>query len=432
MELNMSLSTQPLYPQTTYTNFLPTEFVSPMPAGGENFAIQKTPATAKAAATNDSPIDEAWAPMTAFLDAMQEAVSGVDEYLCVKYWNAPMARLTGVTRDEAMHRPLFSLLPRDFERNLEANLRHLFMQRAAGKAESAEIVAGEFSQRHGNSEFFDFSYRMRVLPATGNRGLAILTLQPVREGRSRRRRKEQPEPFGLLGQLSAGIAKELADPLDTICSKIDNIVALTGEYWNDDLEGELHSLITEVYRISYLVNNILTVSSPDAASAVQVDINHLIPEAVTLLEHTLNRQIACVSALQEGLPPVKGDPILLQSMLQNILRYAVEAAGEDAVPRIQTRLFVQQAANGRASSKTNGNPAALAQHLIIRIEDRGARIAPDVLAQIFDPIPCSKRFGIAVGLGLFISKKIAESHGGQIHVSSERGHGTIFTMAFKI
>jgi signal transduction histidine kinase len=150
------------------------------------------------------------------------------------------------------------------------------------------------------------------------------------------------------------------------------------------------------------------------------------------LEHTLNRQIACVSALQEGLPPVQGDPILLQSMLQNILRYAVEAAGEDAVPRVQTRLLVQQAANGRASSKTNGNAAAPAQHFIIRIEDRGARIAPEVLAQIFDPIPCSKRFGIAVGLGLFISKKIVESHGGQIHVSSERGHGTIFTIAFKI
>ncbi|MCG3119776.1 MAG: Signal transduction histidine-protein kinase AtoS [bacterium] len=267
---------------------------------------------------------------------------------------------------------------------------------------------------------------MRVLPTTGDRGLAILTLRPAREGRRHQRRKEQPEPFGLLGQLSAGIAKELAEPLDAICSKIDNIVAIAGDSWNEPLEGELHSIITEVYRISYLVNNILTLSSPEAPHAAEIDLAHLIPEAITLLEHTLNREIACVTALQEGLPPVKGDPLLLQSVLQNILRYAVEAAGDDAVPRIQTRWFTSPPANG----STNGKDAS--SHVIIRVEDRGAPVAPEVLAQFFDPLPCCKRFGIAVGLGLFISKKIVESHGGQMHVSSQPGHGTIFTLALKV
>lgn len=407
------------------TDFLSKNFVSSVQAGAENAAAPKRFDASKVIAADEH---DAWAPVAAFLEAMQEAVSGVDEYLCVKYWNKPMVRLTGVAAAEALHRPLFSLLPRDFERNLEGGLRHLFNLRAAGKMESAEIIDGQFSQRHGNSEFVDFAYRMRVLPTTGNRGLAIIALQPAREGRRLQRRKEPAETFGLLGRLSAGIAKEFAEPLNTICSRIDNIVALAGNHWNEHLEGELHSIITEVYRLSHLVNNILTMSSHDAAVA-PVDLNHLIPETITLLEHTLNRQIACVTALQEGLPPVQGDPILLQSVLQNILRYAVEAAGEDAVPKIQTSLAVRQAAPKR---EKHVRAAAPSQHVVVRIEDRGNTMAAPILAQLFDPLLCSQRFGIAVGLGLFISKKIIESHGGQIHVSSEAGHGTIFTVAFKI
>jgi len=418
----MDLNAQALYSETSYAKFLPADFIELSQPGAKNFAKQKLLKATQETPTADSFVEEAWVPITAFLETMQEAVSGVDEYLCVKYWNAPMARLTGVPREEALHQPLFSLLPDDFERHLEAGLRHLFKQRASNHDENAETVEGEFAQSHGNSEFFDFSYRMQVLPTNGNRGLAIITLRLVREGRSRQRRHKPSEPFGLLGQLSAGIAQELTEPLNTICSRIDNIIAFAGDRWSEDLEGELHSIITEVYRISYLVNNILTLSSHEATNAVPIDLCHLIPEAITLLEHTLNRQIACVTALQEDLPPVTGDPILLQSVLQNILRYAVEAAGEDAVPRIQANLLMQPAVNGREVSR----------QLVIRIEDRGATMAAPILAQLFEPVPCSKQFGIAVGLGLFISKKIIESHGGQIHVGSEPGHGTIFTMTLKV
>jgi signal transduction histidine kinase len=418
----MNSNTQTRYAKTTFTNLLPGEFNLPSQPEKENFDHYHL-------AASDS-LDETWAPMAAFLDAMQEAVSGVDEYLCVKYWNTPMAKLTGVTAGEAMHRPLFSLLPRDFERNLETGLRHLFNQRALGEAKNAEIIAGEFSQRHGGNEFFDFSYRMRVLPTNGNRSVAIITLRPAREGR-RQRRNEQPDSFGLLGQLSAGIAKELADPLNTICSKIDNIVTLADNHWSENLEGELHGIITEVYRISHLANNILTMSSHAASNAAPVDVNQLIPEAITFLEHTLNRRIACVTALHDGLPPVQGDPILLQSALQNILRYAVEASGEDAVPRIQTGLFTPRPANGRVPSKANGK-AAGPHGVLIRIEDRGAEITSEILTQLFDPIACSKQFGLATGLGLFISKRIVESHCGQLRVNSAPGHGTIFTIALKM
>lgn len=412
----MNFSTQPLLNKA---NFLAKNFFSDFQHGATPNKLETEPiAPPLHSAHNDT-----WAPVAAFLETMQEAVSGVDEYLCVKYWNKSMARLTGVSIEEAMHRPLFSLLPSDFEHNLAARLGRLFEQRLSAKTGSAEVVEGEFSQRHGNSEFFDFSYRMQVVPTNAQRELAIISLCPVRDGR-RQRRKEQPETFGLLGQLSAGIAQELAAPLNTICGRIDNIVALAGNQWSESLEEELHSIITEVYRISNLVNNILTLSSADSSGAGQVQLKELIPETILLLEHTLNRQIACVTALPEDLPPVQGDPVLLQSVLQNILRYAVEAAGEDAVPRLQAAAHLLSPAGRHQTTKP-------APYVIIRLEDRGALLTPAELAQIFDPIPCSRRLGIAVGLGLFISKKIVESHGGQIQVTSERGRGTIFTIALK-
>jgi signal transduction histidine kinase len=428
----MELGASSLYSNNSFSNIFPADVVSPPPET-EKFAKKKMREPA------DGLIDEAWVPMSAFLDAMQEAVSGVDEYLCVKYWNVPMARLTGVATEEALHRPLFSLLPRDFERHLEANLRQLFHQQTpqhgSANGQNAEVVEGEFAQSHGNSEFFDFSYRMRILPTSGNRGLAILTLRPASE---RQRRLKPQEPLGLLGTLSAGIAQELTNPLEAICSRIDNIILLASNNWDARLEDELHSIITEVYRISYLVNNILTLSSHQAFSVAQVDINHLVPEAITLLEHTLNRQIACATALQEGLPPVSGDPVLLQTVLQNILRYAVEAAGDDTVPKVQTALLDLPPHGGRQARGNSPKPALAKDHkkpsqqIVVKIEDRGAAMAPQILAQLFDPIASSKQFGIAVGLGLFISKKIIESHRGLLQVSSEPGKGTVFTITLNV
>jgi signal transduction histidine kinase len=434
LEPIMELGASSLYSNKSFSNIFPADVMSPPPET-ENFAKKKMREPA------DGLIDEAWVPMSAFLDTMQEAVSGVDEYLCVKYWNTPMARLTGVAPEEALHRPLFSLLPRDFERHLEANLRQLFhpqTPRHGGDGQNAEVVEGKFVQSHGNSEFFDFSYRMRILPTSGDRGLAILTLRSASERRSRQRRLKPQEPLGLLGTLSAGIAQELTNPLEAICSRIDNIIMLAGNNWDVRLEEDLHSIITEVYRISYLVNNILTLSSHEAFSVAQVDINHLVPEAITLLEHTLNRQIACATALQDGLPLVSGDPILLQTVLQNILRYAVEAAGDDTVPKVQTAVMDLPPQDGRQTRGDSSKPALEKNHqrpspqVVVRIEDRGAVMAPQILAQLFDPIASSKLFGIAVGLGLFISKKIIESHRGLLQVSSEPGRGTIFTITLNV
>ncbi len=429
----MELGAPSLYSNKSFSNIFPAEVMPPPET--ENFAKKKMREPV------DGLIDEAWVPMSAFLDAMQEAVSGIDEYLCVKYWNTPMARLTGVAPEEALHRPLFSLLPRDFERHLEANLRQLFHQQtphsSGANGHDAEVVEGEFAQSHGNSEFFNFSYRMRILPTSGNRGLAILTLRPASERRSLQRRLKPQEPLGLLGTLSAGIAQELTNPLEAICSRIDNIILLAGNNWDARLEDELHSIITEVYRISYLVNNILALSSHEAFNVAQVDINHLILEAITLLEHTLNRKIACATALQEGLPLVSGDPVLLQTVLQNILRYAVETAGDDAVPKVQTALM-DLPHNGRRARGNSPKPALKKDHkkpsqqIVIKIEGRSAVMAPPILAQLFDPITSSKQFGIAVGLGLFISKKIVESHRGMLQVNSEPGRGTIFTITLNV
>jgi signal transduction histidine kinase len=431
MEPIMDLGAQALYPNKPFPNALSADILSPLSSGVESFGKKKM------REPEEVMIDEPWAPMSAFIDAMQEAVSGVDEYLCVKYWNTPMAQLTGVAPEEALHRPLFSLLPRDFERHLEASLRQLFHQQAPrngdAKAQDPEVVEGEFSQSHGNSEFFDFSYRMRLMPTTGNRGLAIITLRPASDRRRLQRRQKQQEPLGLLGTLSLGIAQELTNPLEAICSRIDNIIALAGNNWDERLEGELHSIITAVYRISYLVNNMLTLSSHEAFSTAQVDINHLIPEAITLLEHTINRKIACATALQDGLPLITGDPILLQTVLQNILRYAVEAAGDDAVPKIQTSMMELAQARGNSSAaaheKENRKPL---QQVVVKIEDRGAVMAPHILAQLFDPIASCRQFGIAVGLGLFISKKIIESHRGMLQVGSGPGRGTVFTITLNV
>jgi signal transduction histidine kinase len=433
----MDFDTAPRYPSNAPASYKSTEIVSALRPGADKLSKKKAPERLNVNESFQSFIDEAWVPMNAFLDTLQEAVGGVDKYLSVRYWNTPMARLTGVPRDEALHRPLFSLLPRDFERHLAAELRRLFQQREGGDAKTAEVIEGEFSQRHGNSDFFAFAYRMRLLPIAENNALAILTLRPAVQTRNPQRRQEQ-ETFGILGKLSASIVQEIAIPLDTICNKIDNILALASNKWGQRLDGELHSIITEVYQISHLINNIFTLSSSYASTAAQVDINSLILESIALLEHTLNRPLGFSTSLLPELPFVAGDPILLQCALQNILRYAVEAAGDDAVPKIQTGVSVPSSAKQIGAYPTGAPKASprkekeVPRQVAIRIEDRGAELTPASLAQLFDPVSICKKIGASVSIGLFISRRIIESHRGQIYAHSEPGRGTILTITLPI
>lgn len=337
----------------------------------------------------------------AWLDLLQEAIALVDFDGNVCEWNRAMAQLSGIARGEALGCKLFALLPADFEKNLAAHLLLAFLH--------GQSSDGEFSQRHAENEIFSFQYRIAKIDWEPSRERVMVSLIDKSDRDRLQRQLRKQEQFSTLGKLSSGIAYELAAPLDAICSAIDKMLGAAEETANGEIESGLHGILGEVYRIGHLTDNIIALAHSEAPSLMQVNVHALVLEAVALLEHHLNRRPVCNLRLHPNLTTVEGDPILLRCVLHNVLKNAVEAAGDDAVPLLE--------ASGDQQSS-----------VVIRIEDRGAESAAITAQQVFERSPATRNFEVGSELGMFLSKKIVEAHKGEIKAEGQIGRGTVYTI----
>ncbi|MCK6557567.1 PAS domain-containing sensor histidine kinase [bacterium] len=362
-----------------------------------------------------APAPEQALSLGALCEALPEAVCCVDEDLIVRHWNHAMARLVGVTRKQALQKPVFSLVPSSFEQGLRGELQRLFESAHSDREENAKSplqLQGEFQQCHGNGPSFTFRYHLSALPAAGGQRLAMLALSEIPQGRILRKQHQLLEQLLLLGKLNTSVAHELAGALDVICHRLDDILGMATQSGNHELEAGLHDIITQIYRISYLTNNMVSLARDASAHLVALDLNDAILEALALLQQTMNHEVLCTMVLAPNLPPITGDAILLQVALQNLLKYAIMAAGEDAVPKMQTE------------------PQPNGEGVVIRLEDRGAPLEAETLERFFDPVFNAEKFGLGVGLGLFLSRRIIEAHHGEIAVRPHEAHGSEIIISF--
>ncbi|MDL1879125.1 PAS domain-containing protein [Cytophagia bacterium CHB2] len=346
-----------------------------------------------------------WCPVAAMLEAMPGALCCLDENFIVRHWNQAMSRLLGVSAAEALWRPFFSLTPKSFEQGLKQEIQQLFLQAHAIASPLPQAVQGEFRQPHREGNGFMFRYQLNLLPTAAIAPLVMVSLSEAAPQKTPQQHQLH-EQLLLLGKLNTSVAHELAGALDVICHKLDEILGIATPLGHQQLEAGLHDIITQIYRISYLTNNMVSLAQHGSSHLAPLDINEMILEALALLQQTMRHEVLCTMVLGPNLPPVPGDPILLQIVFQNLLKYAIAAAGEDAVPKVQT----QQQSEGAG--------------VIIRLEDRGPALHAHMLEHFFDPIHNAEKFGLGVGLGLFISKKIIEAHHGKILVNSRNSHGT--------
>lgn len=333
-------------------------------------------------------------------DILQEAIAIVNMDGIVCEWNLAMVQLSGITRDDALGCNFFALLPVDFEKNLAAQLLQVFLYQ--------QTIEGEFTQRHAENEIFSFRYRVSNFDVEKSRGLAMISLVDKSDRDRLQRQLKKQEQLSMLGKLSSGIAYELAAPLDAICCTIEKMLGAIESSVDSEIEKGLNNILGEVYRISHLSNNIITLARNNAPSLMFLDLHELILQSITLLEQTLNRRPVCNVRFDSKPAPVLGDPILLQCVLQNLLKKAIDAAGDDAIPLLETSVDKPR-------------------HFVIRIEDRGV-ITTATAARIFEPSPLAGGFELGSGLGMFLSKRIIEAHKGKIKVEGQIGHGTVYTI----
>jgi two-component system, NtrC family, sensor histidine kinase HydH len=220
------------------------------------------------------------------------------------------------------------------------------------------------------------------------------------------------ERLAALGQLSAGLAHEIRNPLGVIKGSAEILnQKLTS---SDSLARELSGYIyTEVNRLSGLVSRFLDFARPSQLELRPVDMASMLEKALkSVFEQIQTDKVEVKRDYASGLPPVPADEQLCDQVFTNLITNACEAMGEQGG---ELRLRIHP---GRSSSR---------QEIVVEIEDTGPGIPAEMKEQIFNPFFTTKKTG--VGLGLAIVTKIIDAHGGAVRVASEVGRGACFQVS---
>jgi two-component system sensor histidine kinase HydH len=212
-----------------------------------------------------------------------------------------------------------------------------------------------------------------------------------------------------LGQLSAGLAHEIRNPLSTIKGSAEML--LKNVDTDNAVSHELAGFIsTEVDRTNALVTRFLDFARPLELHLEKTEITEVIDEAVAQVEkHTPPLDVSIYKNYSPDIPAFLLDRQLIERVLYNLLLNAAQASPPQGSVTVKTRQIGDTGVDDRVE---------------ISVIDRGAGIAPKDRESIFNPFFTTKSSG--VGLGLAIVSKIVDEHGGEITVESEPGAGSVF------
>ena len=212
------------------------------------------------------------------------------------------------------------------------------------------------------------------------------------------------ERLAALGQLSAGLAHEIRNPLSTIKTSAEMLGQNLGA--DNTLAREMAGFIsTEVDRTNALVTRFLDFARPLAVRREKTDLTQVIDRAVAGVEmHSPPFDVTIYKNYSPEIPPFLLDGQLMERVMYNLLLNAAQASPPKGSVTVKTR-------------QVNGT-------VEIAVIDRGSGINPKDVESIFNPFFTTKSSG--VGLGLAIVSKIVDEHGGKISVESTPGDGSVF------
>jgi two-component system NtrC family sensor kinase len=328
------------------------------------------------------------------VESLNVGVLAVDLEGLVESWNTRMEQLFGVAREQAVGHQLNSLLPEELSKEINAR-------------SDDELITGIYKQRlHHLGKTLTLNVSITPLVSkSGDRIGRLLLFDDVTQRERLEEQMTQTEKLTSLGLLAAGVAHEVNTPL----AVISNYIQMLGKQMpdGDPRQAIIEKIVKQTFRASEIVNNLLNFSRTSATEVVDIDVNRVVEETLSLVAHPLKTsQIQVVRQLGETLPAVRGSANKLQQVFLNLFLNA-----RDAMP-----------GGGMLEVRTTAHNGSVE----VEIVDTGAGIAREHIHRIFDPFFTTKASGRGTGLGLSVSYGIIKEHSGKIDVRSTPGKGTSF------
>ncbi len=240
------------------------------------------------------------------------------------------------------------------------------------------------------------------------RSVLQATVREINEDKKIGQMVRRAEKLSSLGQLIAGVAHELNNPLAVVVGYAQ--IMAKQKVGDEKVQGNMRKILHESERAAKIVRDLLTFARPCEPQMAVVDVNHLVSNVLEIRDADLRAAgVTVESKLSARMPRTKADPIQIEQVLTNLITNAIHAMAGQTKPR---SLSVTTDDNGF--------------FIRIIVADSGPGIAQEILSKIFDPFFTTKPAGKGTGLGLSISNSIMQEHRGKIWAQSEPGVGARF------
>jgi PAS domain S-box-containing protein len=288
----------------------------------------------------------------------------------------------------------------------------LYKDIVAGKQVFASL---EIRVRHKSGEWRRIRFNFSPLSdENGNIEGVVLSGRDVTDLKRLEEQLIQAEKLAAMGQMLAGVAHELNNPLTAILGVTELLRERSGA--DESTKRQLDLTHRQARRAARIVQNLLEFSRPASPQKKPLDLSNILERTLQLHEHSLRRNnIEVDFRLPAELPGVIGDANQLIQVFLNLITNA-----EQAIREVRD--------SGRIQIRAGCN----ASQLTITVQDDGIGIRPEAKQRIFDPFYTTKRPGGGTGLGLSICMSIIREHGGNIEAETFPAGGSAFTIYLPI
>ena len=218
------------------------------------------------------------------------------------------------------------------------------------------------------------------------------------------------ERLATLGQVAAGIAHEIRNPLVGIGSTTSLLMEDFSE--DDTRKADLITILNETKRLDRIVNQIVEYARPREPLPAECSLKEIVEETIWLIRGPLEEKaIDCEIIIENDIPPIKADRDQIKQVLLNVIQNAIDALSGSGTLHITVNEKLRDHSPG----------------ILIEVRDDGKGIDGQYLSRVFEPFfTTGKRHG--TGLGLAICRNIIEGHGGEIQMTSQPGAGTVVSI----
>jgi PAS domain S-box-containing protein len=380
---------------------------------------------------------------------MNSAVLVVDDAGRVTTCNAPAAQILGRAPEAVIGVVVHDWFRDDTGRGLIARTL----------AEGARFRSAESAVARPDGSVIPVG--VSCAPISGEDGSprgAVATFQDLTEIRQLRHQVLQTEKLASVGQLAAGVAHEINNPMGFIHANlfqmaeyvadlrrmfglVQDLLAAVSRGGADEVreaarlvaefseEADIPFLVSDLAkairesqegseRIRHIVQDLRDFSRHDTGERILADLNQCLDSTANIVWPMMKHIVVLERGYQE-LPAIPCHPMQIKQVFMNLLVNAYQAIEERVGTRGETgRIRLQTERRG--------------PDVIVSISDTGTGIAPEHLARIFDPFFTTKKVGVGTGLGLSTSYNIVKRHGGTMRVESQLGAGTTFWLSLPV